>query len=216
MARRGSYAKGVAKREEILSTALEVIATHGYRRASVRELADAVGLSQAGLLHYFDSKEELFTEVLRKRDEVDAATLTNAQSLEDADPSEMLADFLRVMRHNSEVPGLVHLHAALSAEAGDAGHPAHTFFAQRYVSMRRLLANAIRLQQARGTMRPDLDAEAFAITLIAIADGLQVQWSHEPTLDMAAHIEGILALVAVPGAEMTTAATAAATTPALG
>ena len=71
MARRGSYAKGVAKREEILERALEVIAREGYRGASVKELAEAVGLSQAGLLHYFDSKEELFTEILRKRDEVD-------------------------------------------------------------------------------------------------------------------------------------------------
>ena len=71
--RRGSYAKGVAKREEILERALEVIAREGYRGASVKELADAVGLSQAGLLHYFDSKEELFTEIVRKRDEVDLA-----------------------------------------------------------------------------------------------------------------------------------------------
>ena len=70
--RRGSYAKGVAKREEILTRALDVIAREGYRGASVKELADAVGLSQAGLLHYFDSKEELFTEILRKRDELDS------------------------------------------------------------------------------------------------------------------------------------------------
>src|SRR6478736_6791304 len=71
--RRGSYAKGVAKREEILERALDVIAAEGYRGASVKVLADAVGLSQAGLLHYFDSKEELFTEILRKRDELDLA-----------------------------------------------------------------------------------------------------------------------------------------------
>ena len=69
--RRGSYAKGVAKREEILERALAVIASEGYRGASVKVLAEAVGLSQAGLLHYFDSKEELFTEIVRKRDEVD-------------------------------------------------------------------------------------------------------------------------------------------------
>ena len=74
MAQRGSYAKGVAKREEILATALEVIAREGYRGASVKVLAEAVGLSQAGLLHYFDSKDELFTEILRKRDDLDLAT----------------------------------------------------------------------------------------------------------------------------------------------
>jgi AcrR family transcriptional regulator len=74
MAQRGSYAKGIAKREEILTSALDVIARNGYRRTSVRELADAVGLSQAGLLHYFSSKEELFQEIVRKRDEVDLAS----------------------------------------------------------------------------------------------------------------------------------------------
>src|SRR6266540_686147 len=64
MASRGPYAKGVAKREEILTAALEVIAQHGYRKTSTRELAAAVGLSEAGLLHYFGSKEKLFEAVL--------------------------------------------------------------------------------------------------------------------------------------------------------
>ena len=67
MPSRGPYAKGVAKREEILKAALEVIARHGYRNTSTRELAAAVGLSEAGLLHYFGSKEKLFEAVLRAR-----------------------------------------------------------------------------------------------------------------------------------------------------
>ncbi|WP_435110815.1 TetR family transcriptional regulator [Nocardiopsis synnemataformans] len=71
MARRGSYAKGVAKRGEILDAALTVIGRDGYSRATVREIADAVGLSQNGLLHHFGSKERLFVEVLRHRDELD-------------------------------------------------------------------------------------------------------------------------------------------------
>ena len=75
MATRGSYAKGVAKRDEILTTALEVIARNGYRKTSIRDLAAEVGLSQTGLLHYFGTKEELFAEVLRKRDEIDGADL---------------------------------------------------------------------------------------------------------------------------------------------
>ena len=53
MARRGSYAKGVAKREEILTTALDVIARNGYRRTSVRELADAVGRSMRSVQRSF-------------------------------------------------------------------------------------------------------------------------------------------------------------------
>ncbi len=36
MGRKGSYAKGIAKREEILTSALEVIAREGYGHASLR------------------------------------------------------------------------------------------------------------------------------------------------------------------------------------
>src|SRR6478609_1303588 len=101
MAKRGSYAKGVAKREEILTSALEVIAREGFRGASVREIADAVGLSQAGLHHYFGSKEQLFVEILRKRDEIDAGRFEPG----DMELAEMREGYLRVIRHNSEVPG---------------------------------------------------------------------------------------------------------------
>ncbi|QUX31868.1 TetR family transcriptional regulator [Nocardiopsis akebiae] len=61
----------MAKRGEILDAALTVIGRDGYSRATVREIADAVGLSQNGLLHHFGSKERLFVEVLRHRDELD-------------------------------------------------------------------------------------------------------------------------------------------------
>lgn len=64
MAARGPYAKGKAKRAEILDTALRVIAEQGYSGATVKQLADAVGLSQNGLLHYFGSKDNLFLEIL--------------------------------------------------------------------------------------------------------------------------------------------------------
>ena len=118
--RRGSYAKGVAKREEILERALEVIAREGYRGASVKELADAVGLSQAGLLHYFDSKEELFTEIVRKRDEVDLAPL-RADARRRRRPIADLRDgYVAVIRHNSDVPGLVQLYSQMSVDAADA------------------------------------------------------------------------------------------------
>ena len=59
MATRGSYAKGVARREEILESALDVIGRKGYQNASLKEIAEVVGVTPAALLHYFGSKEEL-------------------------------------------------------------------------------------------------------------------------------------------------------------
>ncbi|AWB94417.1 TetR family transcriptional regulator [Agromyces badenianii] len=189
MARRGSYAKGVAKREEILTAALDVIARNGYRRTSVRELAHAVGLSQAGLLHYFSSKEELFQEILRKRDEVDTA----AFNLDTAEPIEA---FLGVIRHNSEVPGLVQLYAQLSTEAGDPEHPSHAFFVERYAQFRTLFVGMLRDEQAAGRLDPDLDLDRIGNLFLAAADGLQTQWMLDRSIDMAEHIAYLWHLVA--------------------
>lgn len=185
MAQRGSYAKGVAKREEILAEALSVVARNGYRRTSVRELADAVGLSQAGLLHYFSSKEELFMEILRKRDELDSDQLSAEEPFE---------GFLKTVRHNAEVSGLVRLYTQFSAEATDEQHPARSFFLERYATLRELIADGIRERQDAGILRSDVDATTLASMTLALTDGLQTQWLLDPSIDMAAHIEALWAL----------------------
>lgn len=190
MARRGSYAKGIAKREEILETALAVIAQSGYKNTSVRELADAVGLSQAGLLHYFTSKDELFAEILRKRDEADIAKYSNT-------PDVSIFESIRnVVAHNAEVAGLVKLYVQLSSDAVQPDHAAHQFFVQRQRAFREELESNIRDSQASGLTRADVDPAKVATMTLALADGLQSQWLLDPEMDMAAHIDAFLALLA--------------------
>src|SRR6476619_6539975 len=63
---RGSYAKGVARRQEILDRAIEVFAQRGSDRTSMRAIARAVGVTHAALAHYFGSLEELLVEVYRE------------------------------------------------------------------------------------------------------------------------------------------------------
>jgi AcrR family transcriptional regulator len=167
MAARGPYAKGVAKREEILTKALEVIARHGYRRTSTRELANAVGLSEAGVLHHFGSKEKLFEAVLRARDEADAARL--------GDQVDVIDKLIAIVRHNSDVPGLVQLYSTFSVEAGDPQHSSHEYFVERYDALREALAESVRARQSDGTISPAADPDKIATLLIALSDGLQIQ-----------------------------------------
>lgn len=195
--RRGSYAKGVAKREEILTRALDVIAREGYRGASVKELADAVGLSQAGLLHYFGSKEELFTEILRKRDEVDSATF--GLDAERPDEHDLRAGYVAVIGHNADVPGLVQLYARLSVDAADPEHSAHRFFIERGEALRGAFAEEIARRQAAGEITDRIEPTTLARVFQAVADGLQVQWMLEPDIDMAATVDALFdALAARP------------------
>jgi AcrR family transcriptional regulator len=174
MAIRGSYAKGVARREEILESALDVIGRKGYQNASLKEIAEVVGVTPAALLHYFGSKEELFTAVLRKRDEHDGL-----------DPAFLDADgakdgFLRVIRHNTEVPGLVALFSRLSVDAADPAHPAHEYFLERSERLRTTIAENF----PSGPQHAPVDPETLARIIQAAADGLQLQWMIDPTVDM--------------------------------
>lgn len=188
MSRPARYAKGLAKREEILNTALEVIARTGYGRTSVRELASAVGLSQAGLLHYFASKEELFAEILLKRDRVD-------HDRSEPEAGSEIAALASIVRHNAEVPGLVQLYARFSVEATEPGHAAHEAFVRRYAEIRALLSDEITTRQQAGTLSPELDARTVANLLIAVSDGLQTQWLLDPDFDMADHLDYLIDLL---------------------
>ncbi|PKQ24528.1 MAG: TetR family transcriptional regulator [Actinobacteria bacterium HGW-Actinobacteria-5] len=188
MSRPARYAKGLAKREEILNTALEVIARTGYGRTSVRELASAVGLSQAGLLHYFASKEELFAEILLKRDRVD-------HDRSEPEAGSEIAALASIVRHNAEVPGLVQLYARFSVEATEPGHAAHEAFVRRYAEIRALLSDEITTRQQAGTLSPELDARKVANLLIAVSDGLQAQWLLDPDFDMADHLDYLIDLL---------------------
>ncbi|GAA1957498.1 TetR/AcrR family transcriptional regulator [Microbacterium deminutum] len=201
--RRGSYAKGVAKREEILERALEVIGREGYRGASVKVLADAVGLSQAGLLHYFDSKEELFTEIVRKRDEVDMAHYGPA-ALDDTTIAQLREGYVSVIRHNSDVPGLVQLYSQMSVDAVDEQHPAHRFFIDRGANLRGVFSAVIAARRGSGELTEAIDPETLARIFQAVADGLQLQWMLEPDLDMAGIVGQLFDLLTPSATDRTT------------
>jgi AcrR family transcriptional regulator len=191
MAARGPYARGIAKREEILDVALDLFARNGYDRTSVREVARLTGLSQAGLLHHFSSKEELFTEVLRRRD-----ARNEEAYVEDYGGAVDTPGLVSIIRHNSREPGLVRLYVAMSAESTAADNPAHDFFESRYRKLRGDLASDIRFRQDTGEIAKDLDADSVASLLIAAADGMQVQWLLDPDeADMGDRLELLWSLI---------------------
>jgi AcrR family transcriptional regulator len=55
-----------AVRERILEQAALLFVEHGYHGLSMREIAEAVGVSKAGLYYHFADKEQLFVAVLNR------------------------------------------------------------------------------------------------------------------------------------------------------
>ncbi|NYH55623.1 AcrR family transcriptional regulator [Nocardiopsis arvandica] len=193
MNRRGPYSKSAAKREEILSAALDLISRHGYRGTSVKGIAESAGLSPAGVLHHFGTKERLFVEVLRRRDELDAArSRADVAAATTRSPLHPLDRYAALLDSNADVPGLVELYSALVVEAADPSHEAHDFFTERRVEGHHLLTRAVRRMQESGTLTSRIDAEVLATALHALGDGLQTLWLIDPDVDMGGTIRKLL------------------------
>lgn len=175
---RGSYAKGQARRQRIVDEALVVFARSGFHSGSLREIAKRVGLTPTGLMHHFASKEELFTEVIRQRDE--------RIRIAAGDPAEhtVIAQAAKVVAYNQEWRGLTSLFATVSAEATDTEHPAHDEFAERYRTSAAVVTPLLRAAQEAGEVSPDLDPELASRLISAVMDGMQVQWLLDESVDM--------------------------------
>jgi beta-glucosidase len=187
-ARRGPYARGRQSRELILDTALEIIGHKGYNAMSLRDIASAVGMTQAGLLHHFQTKENLLTEVLRRRDVVDHRISGD----------EHFPRGVYIIRHNVEVRGLIQLYVSLQAAAEDVGHPAHAYFRERMATVQANVAADVRERQADGRFDPSIDAGEFAQMFIALSDGLQLQWCIDPSIDLPGLVQRLWERFATP------------------
>lgn len=186
MTKRGPYRKGEAKRAEILQTALETFAVEGYRGTSLRKVAAQCGLSMPGIMHYFESREDLLTQVLMKRDEAARARQQHPWSLQGA---------IDVMGEGQRTPGLVELFVSLAAAASDTEHPAHAFFEARYRNFRETIAEHVADAQRQGHIRTDVQPERLARLMLAVADGIQLQWMVERTINMAEAIEDLFQIL---------------------
>lgn len=179
MARLGSYAKGKERREEIIQSAFSTLAKLGYEQASLRQIAQRIGLESPHILYYFESREELLIEVLR---------IWDAQTDLEAESSEFIDLWLANIAKNQTNPGIVQLYTAFAAEATSPDHPAHSYFVERFKSVQTMLGQYFANRQATGEINPALDPFEVADNIIALSDGLQLRWLIDRSIDMAAQM----------------------------
>ena len=191
-----TYAKGRERRAEILRVAREVFATRGFRSASLAVIAERAGLSEPGLLHHFPSKDHLLTAVLEERDDSEIERTRRQVEEEHSTRAEALLD---LCRRNATRPEMVRLFTVLAAESVDPAHPAHAWFVERYRMIRALLVDGLEHERREGRLAPDANLEQLAIEIVAMFDGLQLQWLLDcERVDMVAPFERFIAR-ALPG-----------------
>ncbi|WP_405853424.1 TetR/AcrR family transcriptional regulator [Streptomyces sp. NBC_00090] len=181
-------ARSEERRAEILRAALEVIAERGYRGATLGSVAERVGLTQQGLLHYFPTKETLLIAVLEERDRWDTSGGRDRENWR-LDLMESLVEY------NAMRPGIVQTFSALLGESVTDGHPAREFFTERYGQVRSSMADVLRLEFGE-RLPSGLTPEEVAPLLTAVVDGLQYQWLLDPSaVDMPAAFRDFLRLL---------------------
>jgi AcrR family transcriptional regulator len=74
---------------EVYRTAAQIILRKGYDATSINDIANALGMTKAGLYHYINGKKELLFDIMNfGLDELDEEVVTPARAI--ADPSARL------------------------------------------------------------------------------------------------------------------------------
>ena len=166
------------KRTEILEAAIEIFGAKGSANGTLADIAEQVGMTHAGVLHHFGSKQKLLLEVLDYRDQRDVADLEEKRIPRGP---ELFLHLVKTAFENALRPGIVQVYTVLSNESVTDGHPARSFFEHRYAVLRKDVTEAFeRLCLQEGVTDEAAIGKASA-SILAVMDGLQLQWLLDPT-----------------------------------
>jgi AcrR family transcriptional regulator len=185
------------RKRAIMDAALALFARRGYHGASMAAIADAVGVSKAGLYWHFRSKADLFRAVFAEQ--VDRAIHSQLPAAgAAAQPTATLRAIVDgIVRHALEEPDGYRVLVQLAVEPQVAALVGDVMDAE-LSAWQGALAPAF---AALGDPQPELAAHVFAATL----DGLALQVLADP--DVATNSELIDAVVARAAAHATGGAT---------
>lgn len=160
------------RRLGILAEAIGVIGERGFRGFSIRDLAARCGVTDAGLLHHFGSKNDLLLALLDERDRQDEAAIAELLEADGADARDTAQGIRQILAalaaRNAEHPELVRLYAMLRVEALAPDHPAHAYFVERDRAAR------TRFGELLAPLTDD--SQSLARRVLAALDGLELQW----------------------------------------
>lgn len=181
-------AKGEDRRQRILAAAQRLLTRNGGRGTTLGQIAEEAGVSAAGLLHHFESKEQLLHAVLDARD---AADLANA---------DMSLDLIEAMESARErfrrSPESVGTFAVLQMENIAPGAPLHDRFLERHRDSVKIVASAIRRGQDAGSYRADIDPFVKATEIIAFLHGIEASWLLDPSIPLNEVLSGYITSLA--------------------
>ncbi|MBE2318873.1 TetR/AcrR family transcriptional regulator [Solirubrobacter sp. CPCC 204708] len=165
--------RGEARRAQVIDVALRLFAAHGFRGVSLATIAQEAGISEPGLIHHYPTKAELLLAVL---DHYEAGNRELMATAWERSGGEYGGAWLALAAAHEADPTFIRFFTVLAAESVAPDHPAHDWFVERYERVRTGIAQMFAAAQQAGDVRLELDPDLCARQLVAMFDGIQLQY----------------------------------------
>ena len=161
-------AKGEDRKQRILEAAQRLLTRNGWRNTTLSQIAKEAGVSAAGLLHHFESKEQLLHAVVDARDADDDAHADRS--------GDLLEEIARAGERAERAPELVGTYSVLLVENLMPDAPLHDRLLARQQAAIQIVTSLIRRGQESGRYRNDFDAATKAVQIVSLVNGLEISW----------------------------------------
>jgi TetR/AcrR family transcriptional repressor of nem operon len=163
--------KGLATRDRIVDAASALILEHGVEAAKLEDIQSAAHVSASQLYHYFEDKSALILAVI---DHQTRAVLgVHRPMLERLDSFEALEkwrDQIVASIESQHCVGGCPLGSMVGGLA-ESDPIARSALANSFAEWERLLRVGLETMRDRGVLRPDIDAQSFALSMLASVQG---------------------------------------------
>ena len=171
------FAKGEDRRQRILAVAQRLMTRNGGRGTTLSQIAQEAGVTTAGLLHHFESKEQLLHAVLDARDADDMAHVDMS--------GDVIEQLERVTERFERSPDLIGLFTVLLTRKPRSRMPRCTTASSAVTRTRwRLSPKASGEGSSAGAYRTDLDPAVKAVEIIAFLYGMETSWLLDPSIPL--------------------------------
>ncbi|MBB4933768.1 AcrR family transcriptional regulator [Lipingzhangella halophila] len=169
-----------ARRTQLVSVTIDLVATHGYAGCSLQRIADAAGITKGAVIYHFSAKNAVIRAAYDAV--IDALTERVGAALRDASgPASAVDAYVESMiGYMAENPTHVRMIVEALSPANDTGIDDTPASAARWQPLADLVDAAV----AAGEYRSDLDSATLAIILTGAIDAVVAQTLAEPGHDL--------------------------------
>jgi AcrR family transcriptional regulator len=161
----------------LLEAATRLFVTNGYHGTSIADIAEATNLTKGALYSHFVSKSDLLFALIKKWE---AQFLDRMIQVVNAANGDAMAKLDRMLSFSAAFAGenreLCLLLTLISAELYGSENEFAKELARLYARFAQFLRGIVEEGKAQGLFDPDLDAFTLANVIIAVHDGILLQW----------------------------------------